>query len=91
MTLCVKIFLLFFQDKDSTPMSDWTKPKLVAWFKKYHPDMIEKKDTRDILWKKALKIKTENPNYIVDDMIKDAGFIILRTPPYHCEINPIGK
>ena len=72
-------------------MSDWTKPKLVAWFKKYHPDMIDKKDTRDILWKKALKIKTENPNYIVDDMIKAAGFVILRTPPYHCEINPIGK
>ena len=72
-------------------MSTWTKPKLLAWFKKYHPDKLEEKETVKSLWKKALEIKTENPNYVVDDMVKAYGFILLRTPPYHCEVNPIGK
>ena len=72
-------------------MSDWNKPQLVAWFKKYHPDKFGPKDTKDVLWKKALAIKQENPQYVVDDMIAEYGFVLLRTPPYHCEINPIGK
>ena len=72
-------------------MSDWTKGKLVEWFKKHHPDKFDAKDTRDVLWQKALKIKQENPKMVVDDMVKAAGFVLLRTPPYHCEINPIGK
>ena len=72
-------------------MSSWNKGQLEEWFKTYHPDKYDPKDTKDKLWKKALEIKTENPKHIVDDMIKEAGFIILRTPPYHCEINPIGK
>ena len=72
-------------------MSDWRKPQLLAWFKKYHPDKLEKKETVKSLWQKALQIKTESPNFIVDDMVRNAGFVILRTPPYHCELNPIGK
>ena len=72
-------------------MSTWNKPELVAWFKANHPDQFDPKDNKDVLWKKALKIKTENPHYVVDDLIKEQGFVILRLPPYHCEINPIGK
>ena len=72
-------------------MSTWRKPKLVAWFQEYHPELLDPKDTLKVLWQKALKIKTENPNRVVEDMVKSFGFVLLRTPPYHCEINPIGK
>ena len=72
-------------------MSDWRKPQLVEWFKKYHPDKFNAKDNKDVLWAKALEIKKANPQYVIDDMIKAYGMVLLRTPPYHCEINPIGK
>ena len=70
-------------------MSKWNKPQLVKWFKEFHPDKFNRRDTKAILWKKALEIKTQNPQYVVDELIKEAGFVILRTPPYHCELNPI--
>ena len=72
-------------------MSKWNKGQLQNWFRTYYPEEFNPKDTKDVLWQKAKKIKEENPQFVVDDMVKDAGMILLRTPPYHCEINPIGN
>ena len=42
------------------------------------------------LWELAKAKAAEEPRYKVDDMIKEAGHDVLRLPPYHCDLNPIG-
>ena len=45
---------------------------------------------RKDLWLLAKAKAAEEPRYKVDDIIKEAGHEVLRLPPYHCDLNPIG-
>ena len=45
---------------------------------------------RKDLWLLAKTKAAEEPRYKVDDIIKEAGHEVLRLPPYHCDLNPIG-
>lgn len=42
------------------------------------------------LMAKVKEIKGQYISYVVDNMAKNAGHTVLRLPPYHCELNPIG-
>ena len=51
---------------------------------------IPEKALRKELWLLAKEKAAEEPRYKVDDIIKEAGHEVLRLPPYHCDLNPIG-
>ena len=78
------------QDENNAPKSTWKKQRLQDWLKA-HGVPFGPKDLRDTLWKKARDQSSKNPQYRVDDMIKDAGHTVLRLPPYHCDLSPIGE
>jgi len=41
------------------------------------------------LLKQVKKIKPMYNKYVIDEMVKADNKIMLRLPPYHCELNPI--
>ena len=41
------------------------------------------------LWSLAKAKAAEEPKYLVDDIIKEAGYTPLRLPPYLWDLNPI--
>jgi len=41
------------------------------------------------LMAKVREIKGKYISYVVENMAKNAGYTVLRLPPYHCELNPI--
>ncbi|XP_060855616.1 uncharacterized protein LOC132933332 [Metopolophium dirhodum] len=43
----------------------------------------------DWLENKVYKIKKYHDTYVIDEYAKDNGKLVLRLPPYHCELNPI--
>lgn len=59
---------------------NWLDDKGVA----YNPFML-KKD----LYAKVLEIKEANKKYKIDEIVENAGHVVLRLPPYHTELNPI--
>ena len=79
------------QDENNAPKQAWTKGRLADWLKAKNIE-FDPKSKKDAIWQLARETSNlEPPKYRVDDMIKDAGHIVLRLPPYHCELNPIGK
>eukprot|EP00102_Acyrthosiphon_pisum_P012353 XP_008181464.1 PREDICTED: uncharacterized protein LOC103308939 [Acyrthosiphon pisum] len=40
-------------------------------------------------WLEMKKIKKKHDTYVIDELAKDNGKLVLRLPPYHCELNPI--
>ena len=36
-----------------------------------------------------IKASNVSPKYAVDEMVKAAWHVVVRLPPYHCELNPI--
>lgn len=50
----------------------------------YSPFMLKKE-----LYSKVREIKEANKTYKIDEVIKNAGHVVLRLPPYHTELNPI--
>ena len=63
------------------------KADIQAWFAK-HNILFDKKLLRPALLALAKANKPE-PHYIIDDIAKEKGHIILRLPPYHPDLNPI--
>ena len=43
------------------------------------------------LWQLARDKASQEPKYEVDDLIRSYGHVVLRLPPYHCELNPIER
>jgi len=74
--------------KYKIPDKSWRKQTIIDWLESKgvivtHP--IVKND----LMKKVKKIKKQYDKYILDEYAKDNNKIVLRLPPYHCELNPI--
>ncbi|XP_060868764.1 uncharacterized protein LOC132943720 [Metopolophium dirhodum] len=73
---------------EQSPTSSWKKASMIEWLKskgvKTNPSMIK----FDLL-KLVRKIKHKYNLYVVDEKAKKQNKIVLRLPPYHCELNPI--
>ena len=78
------------KDENNAPKSTWKKERLQNWLKA-NGVPFEPKTLKPALWDLAKEKAAQNPQYRVDDIIKDAGHQVLRLPPYHCDLNPIGK
>ena len=76
--------------KEQTPQYSWKKAKLIE-FLKANDIPIPAKPLKEQLWTLAREIAVENPRYKVDQLIESFGMVVLRLPPYHCELNPIEK
>ena len=70
------------------PTSSWRKCEIIDWLNsknvKFEPTML-KLQMLDIVKVK----KREYIKYAVDEMAQERGVVMLRLPPYHCEINLI--
>ena len=51
--------------------------------------ILETKMTKRNLYEIIKQHKDHYKEYKVDRMAKEAGFTVLRLPPYHCDLNPI--
>ncbi|KAK7590194.1 hypothetical protein V9T40_001807 [Parthenolecanium corni] len=71
-----------------TPTTATKKADIVQWLAT-HDIIVQEKDYLKpelLLFVKNLHIQEQ---YVVDEMALDSGHIVLRLPPYHCELNPI--
>jgi len=73
---------------EQSPTASWKKFAIVEWLEskgvETNPSMIK----FDLL-KIVRKIKHKYNLYVVDEEAKKQNKIVLRLPPYHCELNPI--
>jgi hypothetical protein len=75
---------------EGVPGCDTIKKELQIWLKKNNVP-FGKKTLKPELWKLAKGLQKANPKYEIDKLITGWGHKVLRLPPYHCELNPIGK
>ncbi|CAG2199638.1 unnamed protein product [Mytilus edulis] len=75
-------------DPDSkVPNTNSNKSEISAWLEKSNVQYDKKMKKTELL--DLVKQKKPQPRYIIDDLASANGHEILRTPPYHCELNPI--
>jgi transposase len=73
---------------EQLPTTAWKKAQIIEW-------LLDKEITfkEDMLKKELLSITNMHRHrflkYAIDEMAKKREIIILRLPPYHCELNPI--
>lgn len=74
---------------EKSPTSSWRKDALVEWLTSKGV-MVDKKLLRVELLEIVKTYKDKCPVlYEVDEMVRQSGRIVLRLPPYHCNLNPI--
>ena len=73
---------------EKLPTTSWKKTDIINWLSKKNIPFED-----GMLKKELLKIVQENKSRfkkcVIDEMAKKRGIILLRLPPYHCELNPI--
>jgi transposase len=75
---------------DGVPNSKSLKADLQYWLTK-NDIKFDKKTLKPVLWKMCQANLNANPKHEIDDIIAECGHKVLRLPPYHCELNPIGQ
>jgi len=73
---------------EQIPVSSWKKANIMKWLqeKNVHVDnSYVKAELLDLVQKH----KSAFDKYVVDEIAKASNKIVLRLPPYHCELNPI--
>lgn len=74
--------------KENLPTTSWKKAEIVNWLQRKElsfDNTMVKKELLDIV----RLHKSQYKKYVIDEMARDRGIIVLRLPPYHCELNPI--
>ncbi|XP_051158574.1 uncharacterized protein LOC127279959 [Leptopilina boulardi] len=73
---------------EKVPISTWKKVDIQNWLKEkglnYDETMIKAQ-----LLNIVKGVKKQYNSYVIDEIAKKNNKIILRLPPYHCELNPI--
>ena len=73
---------------EKLPTTSWKKTDIINWLSKKNIPFED-----GMLKKELLKIVQENKSRftksVIDEMAKKHCIILLRLPPYHCELNPI--
>lgn len=70
------------------PTTNWKKASIIQWLESKSV-IIDKPMVKIELLEKVRQIKGRYEKYIVDEEAKKQNKIVLRLPPYHCELNPI--
>ncbi|XP_047022563.1 uncharacterized protein LOC124634839 [Helicoverpa zea] len=73
---------------EKLPTTATRKADIQEWLKNKNIP-FEEKDLRATLLEKVKHVKHLYQKFVVDDMAKEKNVLVLRLPPYHCELNPI--
>jgi transposase len=72
---------------ETCPNSSTRKADIQAWLTKHNIPFDKKLVRPELL--ALVKANKPEPQYIIDDIAKEKGHIILRLQPYHPDLNPI--
>lgn len=70
------------------PTSNWKKADIFNWLTSKNIHCCDKMLKPELV-RIARQHKQAHTKFVVDEMAKERGHVILRLPPYHCELNPI--
>jgi len=71
-----------------TPTNDLLGTSLTAWLQSKGEQVDNTMLVVELL-DQVKKLKPLYNNYVIDEMVKSNNKIVLRLPPYHCELNAI--
>ena len=72
---------------DGTNTMNMKKDEMIAFMSKHD---IEIPNPKSVLLEKILIIfENIEKQYVIDSLVKKAGYSVLRLPLYHCILNPI--
>lgn len=74
--------------KRTFPLISWTKEKIIEWLE-VRGKKIDRPMVKHRLLEMAEEFRPQGNNCVIDELAKEHNKIVLRLPPYHCELNPI--
>lgn len=74
--------------KETFPVAAWSKEKIIQWLS-VRGKLVDKRMVKHRLLEEAEEFRTDCDKYVIDELAKENNKIVLRLPPYHCELNPI--
>ncbi|XP_025192636.1 uncharacterized protein LOC112592697 [Melanaphis sacchari] len=73
---------------EKCPTTNWRKADIIAWLQSKGEQVDNTMLVIELL-DQVKKLKPLYNNYVIDEMVKANNKIVLRLPPYHCELNAI--
>ncbi|KAL4083710.1 hypothetical protein QTP88_029026 [Uroleucon formosanum] len=73
---------------ESSPTVNWKKADIEMWLEE-KGEIFEKPMIKVRLMEMVKRLKPMYNKYVIDEYVNEHNKIILRLPPYHCELNPI--
>jgi len=73
---------------EKCPTTNWRKADIITWLRS-KGEVVDSTMVIAELLDEVDRIKPKYNNYVIDEMVKANNKIVLRLPPYHCELNPI--
>ncbi|XP_060881942.1 uncharacterized protein LOC132953567 [Metopolophium dirhodum] len=73
---------------DEAPTSKTEKADIINWLKDKNETIDEPMVIPQLL-EIVKRVKPHHDKYVIDELAKQYDCIILRLPPYHCDLNPI--
>ncbi|XP_060846254.1 uncharacterized protein LOC132925915 [Rhopalosiphum padi] len=73
---------------EKCPTTNWRKADIIAWLQSKGKQVDNTMLVIELL-DEVKKLKPLYNNYVIDEMVKANNKIVLRLPPYHCELNAI--
>lgn len=70
------------------PVMSWKKQDIIQWLENKGV-IITQPIIKVQLLEKVGQLKLQYDKYVIDEYANDHNKIVLRIPPYHCEINPV--
>jgi len=74
--------------QDTFPLVSWKKEKIIQWLE-MKGKTIDQPIVKVRLLEEAEQFRTQCSKYVIDELAKKNNKIVLRLPPYHCELNAI--
>lgn len=74
---------------DKPPTFSCKKDQMQEWLIKHNVTFNQNLTKKD-LWELIKPFRSDNEKrYVIDDILKEHNYEVLRLPPYHCQYNPI--
>jgi len=74
--------------KDQIPVMSWKKQDTIQWLER-KGQIIEQPMVKAELMDRVNALKPQYNTYVIDEYAEKNNKIVLRLPPYHCELNPM--
>lgn len=74
--------------QNTFPFISWKKEKIIEWLE-LRGKRIDQPMVKHRLLEEAQQFRPECNKYVIDKLAKNNNKLVLRLPPYHCELNLI--